>query len=213
MLYDHQTGSLWSSVRHEAIQGKMKGSKLEVLENLTVTTWAAWKKAHPDTKVLTVRGAQSPGYDRYARYHAGYQRGVRPVQNSDSRLPDKTPVIGIRLGGKQKAYPLRSLPAGIVAQDTFENRPLVIARLLKAGKVVVYERQMDGKALKFPWKSKTGIVVETTTKSTLDLATGQFTAGPLKGRKLKPVAFTQLYWFAWMDYYPKSELWRAPRLR
>ena len=38
-------------------------------------------------------------------------------------------------------------------------------------------------------------------------------SGKLKGKKLKALEFTRLYWFAWFDYYPKTEIWTAPRIR
>jgi hypothetical protein len=53
--WDHDTGSIWSQPRGEAILGPRKGDRIELLPS-TLTTWAAWKSAHPATFALDVIG-------------------------------------------------------------------------------------------------------------------------------------------------------------
>ena len=51
--WDHDTGSVWSQPRGEAILGPRKGDRLELLSS-TLTTWDAWRDAHPNTLALDV---------------------------------------------------------------------------------------------------------------------------------------------------------------
>lgn len=211
VLYDHQTNSYWSSVRHKAIKGKMAGTKLELLDGLRVTTWGAWKRQHPDTKVLTVRGVQSPGRDRYAGYHGRSSRGVRPVEHSNTRLPAKALVIGIKGKTEEKAFPMQLLPRGRIVTDTIDGRPLIVARTVATGQVVVWSGALGAAALRLPARTQSDLVVDRASKSTLDLVTGKFTAGPLQGKRLSAVEHTRLYWFVWADYYPKSKIGGLPK--
>ena len=53
--WDHETGSIWSQPIGEAIAGPLKGQQLELLPS-TLTTWEAWRTAHPDTQALDIDG-------------------------------------------------------------------------------------------------------------------------------------------------------------
>lgn len=70
LLYDHQTESLWSQIREEAVTGPFAGTRLRAVPS-TMTTWAEWRQQHPDTLVLST----DTGFDRdYERdpYAGGY---------------------------------------------------------------------------------------------------------------------------------------------
>jgi hypothetical protein len=51
--WDHETGSIWSQPLGEAIIGPLEGATLELLPS-TLTTWSAWREAHPETEALDV---------------------------------------------------------------------------------------------------------------------------------------------------------------
>ena len=51
--WDHETGSIWSQPKGEAIAGPLKGRKLELVPS-TLTTWDAWTTSHPGTLALDV---------------------------------------------------------------------------------------------------------------------------------------------------------------
>ena len=51
--WDHETGSIWSQPLGEAIIGPLEGATLELLPS-TLTTWGAWREAHPETEALDV---------------------------------------------------------------------------------------------------------------------------------------------------------------
>lgn len=123
LLYDRQTGSLWSQIMQTAISGKMKGTKLEAMP-MTHTTWRDWLLRHPETEVLSDR----TGYRRNYRVdpYPAYRRDSRlffPVAAEDDRYPRKSIVLGLEVDGRFKAYPFRELDKSPPSfTDEFEGR-------------------------------------------------------------------------------------------
>ena len=122
-----------------------------------------------------------------------------------ARNPDKLDDLCQKTGAT--AYPDRLLPEGRIITDTVDSRPVIVARTPQTKLLVAWAGSVDGAAVKLPSRAATDLVVDDVSKSTLNLATGTFTTGPLKDKKLTPVKFTRLYWFAWADYYPRSRIW------
>ena len=128
LLYDRHAPlgreSLWSQVQMRAVTGPAarEGRQLRLLPS-SLTTWARWREAHPETTVLSPGTGHSRPYDRspYAAYFASDELmfpatarapGVRGLRNKD-------PVVVVQAGGMAKAYPVRDLraaagPTGIV---------------------------------------------------------------------------------------------------
>lgn len=110
LLYDRQSGSLWSQLLGKSISGKYAGTHLRQIP-LTHITWQKWQEVHPDTMVLST----STGYERdYSRNPYGsYGTSKRlyfPVENTPTNdLHPKETVLGISLDGAHKAYPFSIL--------------------------------------------------------------------------------------------------------
>ncbi|GAB4178353.1 MAG: hypothetical protein OHK0026_02760 [Rhodocyclaceae bacterium] len=117
LLYDRQTRSLWSQLLEKAISGPMRGRALATIP-LTHTTWGDWRKAHPDTRVLSRDTGYARAYDRDP--YAGYESDLRtlfPVQFRSEGFHPKERVLGVRIGGQAKAYPFVELgkTSGVVS--------------------------------------------------------------------------------------------------
>lgn len=109
LMYDGQTGSLWSQIRGQAISGSMKGTQLEMLP-IQNTTWQKWKQDYPDSLVLFNKTGYVRGYARDP--YEGYDKSDDlnfPVMNLDKRYHPKELVIGLKLDGFVKAYPFTEL--------------------------------------------------------------------------------------------------------
>jgi hypothetical protein len=109
LLFDRQTNSLWSQILSKAINGPLMGTRLETIP-ISHTTWADWKKRHPDTLMLST----DTGFDRdYGRDpYAGYTENPKilfPVSGQSTRYHPKEQVIGVEVNGKFKAYPFVEL--------------------------------------------------------------------------------------------------------
>jgi len=109
LLYDRETGSLWSQLLAQAVTGPAKGAKLEIVPTAH-TSWEDWHARHPGTLVLS----EDTGYARnYARDpYAGYDVSpviFFPVANASARFDSKEVVLGVEIDGRRKAYPFVEL--------------------------------------------------------------------------------------------------------
>lgn len=109
LMYDHQTESLWSQIKQEAVTGDMMGHRLTLLP-LRHTTWGIWKREHPNDLVLSTDTGYVRDYSRdpYASY-AQSSLLMFPVEKLDGRLDPKSWVIGLEINGQTKAYPFSEL--------------------------------------------------------------------------------------------------------
>lgn len=124
VMYDRQTNSLWSQISGTAVTGELKGKRIKFLPAEPVR-WVDWKKAHPNTLVLS-GSFECSQYNLNCRRnyninpYEGYERSEAiqfPVDNTDSRLPNKELVTGIEISGKFKAYQNRK----VLEIDAFED--------------------------------------------------------------------------------------------
>lgn len=109
LLYDHQTESLWSQIRREAVTGRMIGTRLSPFF-VSHTTWGEWRREHPETLVLSKETGFLRDYNRDP--YSGYEKSpliMFSVVNRDGRFHPKEWVLGIELEGVAKAYPFSEL--------------------------------------------------------------------------------------------------------
>ena len=109
LLYDRQTGSLWSQIEQTAVTGVMRGTKLAAIP-LTHTTWRDWRERYPETEVLS----NETGFrrDYKTNPYLDYSRAGRlmfPVAQENSKYRRKSMVLGLELDGYFKAYPFSEL--------------------------------------------------------------------------------------------------------
>lgn len=128
LLYDRQTESLWSQILSEAISGSLKGSNLKTLP-VSHTSWASWKKEHPDTIVLSAETGFNRDYSRSP--YAGYGDNEQiffPVNKQSRAYHPKERVLGVTINGKTKAYPFKELAKlkGNVVTDNFAGKQLTV---------------------------------------------------------------------------------------
>ena len=109
LLYDHQTGSLWSQIRSQAISGALKGTEIKPVVTAH-TTWPDWLNRYPDTQVLSTDTGYGINYRKTA--YSEYQRSRQlmfPVKNRSNKYSNKELVLGITIGDTFKAYPFKEL--------------------------------------------------------------------------------------------------------
>jgi hypothetical protein len=104
IMYDEETSSYWQQIGGFAIAGELFGERLERI-NLDTVSWKDWKEKHPDSEVLSKDTGISRNYgnDPYGSYYEDDSKFF-PVNNEDDRIHSKTPIVGVELGGKFKAY-------------------------------------------------------------------------------------------------------------
>ena len=128
VIYDRYEGNLWNQLTGEALVGPAAGRD-EILKQIpiTTTTWANWKKAYPETSVLS----RDTGYDgNYNLYPYGTYESddqiLFAVENLDNTIQLKTRVFGLRIGEKFKAYPIATISAEKTITDQIDNQKITI---------------------------------------------------------------------------------------
>jgi len=109
LLYDRETGSLWSQIMAKAINGPLKGKSLKQLP-LTHTSWQDWKTQYPDSSVLSTNTGFKRDYTKSP--YDGYEKSNQiffPVSARDQRFHNKEWVLGVKIGEIYKAYPFSEL--------------------------------------------------------------------------------------------------------
>lgn len=205
VMYDRQTGTLWSQLLGEAVEGTLVGTRLEYLP-ATMTTWENWRQMHPDTTALQKGyvGSRDP-YSGY--YSSSTSLGVLGVENLDHRLGLKEFVIGVEIDQDASAYPFGVLSEAPVVNDEVGGVPIVVAFDAETATGAVWERMLeDGTLLEFA-EVESELMRDTATGTLWNGVTGQAVEGDLAGETLKPVANTMVFWFAWADFHPETELY------
>lgn len=87
VYYDRETGSLWSQILAESVAGPMTGAGMKILPAENVS-WAAWRKAHPETTVLSPQTGYGWDYrkDPYRDYPLPRQRALLVTDGTETRI-------------------------------------------------------------------------------------------------------------------------------
>jgi hypothetical protein len=219
ILFDRETGSLWSQLLGGAITGPMRGRLLRTVP-LVQTTWSEWLREHPRTRVLSVARdseaeqftrpfAESSDYgtDLSDSPYSGYASKVGVYFRRSVRgLSEGSLVLGLRLRGRAKAYPLVVLAARGAVDDELAGEPVLIVGDEDAISASAFSRRLGGRVLTFRAQGKA--LVDHQTGSRWSPLTGRAMSGPLAGRGLRRLAATPSYWFAWRGLYPRTTIYR-----
>jgi len=105
-MYDRNHLGLWSQLKMGGLTGKLSSRSLSELPAI-VTTWKDWRKKYPQTSIVSGRTGYPRNYNRnpYKEYHANHEV-MFPVPQKDQRLASKDLVLGLKIKGVTKAYPL-----------------------------------------------------------------------------------------------------------
>lgn len=222
VMFDRKTETLWQQFTGKAIVGDYVGTTLTQIPS-QIISFDQFKKNYPNGKVLT----RDTGYDR--NYGANPYTGYDDINNSplfdagndDDRLPPMEKVIGVHLNLYQKAYPYSITRKEQVINDKVGEPPLLIihtegatsaldaaeiADSKESGSTGVFKRTLDGQELTFALKS--GQIIDEQTESVWTI-TGEAVEGPNKGKKLETVTFGDYFAFAWLVFWPDTEIYKA----
>ena len=114
VMQDKETDSYWSIMKGGSTAGQLSGTALVELPVSEKTSWAEWVARHPDTKVLSVDGAEHAG-DGYERYWEAPE-GFRGQVATDKRLDTKAPIFAFEHAGNRFAVAHANFEGGHVIE-------------------------------------------------------------------------------------------------
>lgn len=223
LMYDRQTGSLWTHFNGQGAVGHYAGVQLDLIPTQTVS-YGKFVEAHPDGKVLT----QDNEHNRQSQYgRNGYvgedtsdgTSGALFRGEVDERLPRKERVVGLLVEGASLAVPFTELEKqpvqevteGDVKMVVFYEKGLAspvdqprIADGRDVGQSGVFTPEADRQELTFTSETN-GVFVDDQTSSTWNIF-GQATAGPLEGEQLESIPHVDSFWFSWAAYRPDTQI-------
>ena len=217
IMYDRTDGerSLWPQMLREAGCGSKLGQPLPLIASSEVT-WDRWRGLYQDGLVV-VRpgGGLSTAYDRYP--YGDYEslentQLFYPQSVTDGRRPVKERVLGVlddADGGK--AYPFGELrgdgSAVTVVNDMVGGKPVLVVWDNAGEAAFALNPVVDGQTLSFEFTA--GDIVDAGTGSRWRVD-GLAFEGPMEGTRLEPVEGAYIaFWFAWIAFQPRTELWEA----
>lgn len=210
ILYDTTTGSLWSQILAVAIDGQMRGKRLERYP----VYWCRWggvKSRYPNAQVLSRATGYKRNYGRdpygsYLRPGSYYDdaRLVHQVQPQNNRLPLKERILGLEIEGIYGAMVVDS-----VRQAKVLNQPLGLHRIVgiydeELDRVRVFDRRLpDGTLLDF--QVFEGKYTDRDTRSQWN-SDGECVYGRHRGKKLTPILAVDSMWYAWYSFHPDTKV-------
>ncbi len=210
LMYDRATNSLWNQFTGEPVAGPLadSGVRLPFFPSV-LTTWEEWLAEHPDTTALDVETGVYPSdvyrneWEPDAIYYNYFNSPLTmfPVFGRSGDLAQKETVIGVRLGGEAKAYPVSAFADEPVINDAVGGRPIVLTGRSAFGEARVYERgaqtftAQDGGSL----RSADG-ALWTPGEDALAEA-----GGP---RTLSRIPTITSFWHGWRSFHPDAALYK-----
>lgn len=205
VMFDRETGTLWTQVDGSALRGPLAGQRLAEVPALQ-TTWKVWKQLHPDTLVL--RKPPDVRSSRYADYFADPERRGLSGTRGDQRLDGKTLIVGVHADDDAVAIPVSALMKKRVVDVELAAQPLVIFYAKENGTAAAFRAMANGRRLSFRVRKegRQTLLEDAETGSQWSPVDGRAVAGPLKDARLEPVAYLVSYWYAWSAYRPRTRL-------
>ena len=190
-MQDVETGTLWSHILGEAMEGKLKGKRLESLPCF-MTDWKTWLDGHPHTTVVMLQRTDL-GFKRQM-YFRSEAFGLGLTQNDSARF-----------------WRMDLLAEQPVVNDKMKNDPLLVVFDEASQSARVFSRDVDGRTLQFDQMAPLSQVAESLkdhqTGSFWDWRTGKALRGPMLGKTLREVPAIMTFGHAWLTFHPETTRW------
>jgi hypothetical protein len=178
--WDHGTGSIWSQPLGEAILGPLRGERLELLPS-TLTTWGAWRVAHPATVALDVRG-----------WSTGFH------------LEDM--AIVVEFGSEAVAYEIPALRVSGSISDVVSSVPIVVViDPADATRWAVFSRVVDDRVVRLDL-TPAGLV-DRQSGTVFDPFLGVGVSGPLADQTLDKLPAFTAFPEDFVTFFPTGRVW------
>jgi hypothetical protein len=226
IIADKQTETWWQQISGSGLVGKLAKKELDIIPSQLISVEDFFKR-FPEGLILSPRtGTTAEGQYGINPYENYDQLDNKPWSHFfdhtklDTRLQPMDRIIDVKGNKNYKVYPFTIIQKEGVINDRFENKNIVIfykkgtvsvmdkreiAKSKDIGSATVFSAKLDGRVLSF--QKKNGKIIDVETQSTWDI-TGLCIQGKMKGEKLEPEAHGNHFAFAWLNFYPDSEIYK-----
>lgn len=129
LMYDHETQSLWSTLKGRPVVGPLVGQGIRLTpRHVVTTTWGEWKTRHPKTTVLSLETGHKRDYGEGVAYQDYFatDKLMFTVPQIDRRLKNKDEVLVVRRGEDSLAIAAHFLNSQPVYQDSVGGVSFVV---------------------------------------------------------------------------------------
>ncbi len=119
LMYDLRSGSVVDTFTGKALSGPMRKAGVTLAQTtVVVTTWGAWRAAHPKTTLLAQDGGIGRSYPLDPLGGRDAQGPIFPVGDVDPRLPVHEVVLGLTgPQGQALAFPRAAVQLALAAGE------------------------------------------------------------------------------------------------
>ena len=227
VMLDRNTETLWQQLMGVGIVGELDKKELDILPSLIISVEEFFNR-YPKGEILS----KQTGFGDSEKYYGtnpykGYDdENSKPYEHFfasdkiDKRLPPMERIVDIENNGMYKIYTFKSIEKEGVINDAFKSKNVVlfhqsgtvsvldqsdISSSKDIGTISVFNRKLDGNILSF--ERSNGVFKDIQTKSSWDI-TGYCYEGKLKGKQLNIEPHSNHFAFAWLAFYPETEIYK-----
>lgn len=201
--YDRATGSNWSQILNECVNGELKGQKI-AFYSMVETNWGTWKKLYPETEVLSLNtGFSRPyGTSPYGDYATNNDRFLFPVAK-DERLPLKERVHAITFEDQARVYRFVHFGPGnnIIRENIAGTEYLIVGN---QDFIVSYALDVTQTELDFKYVLENSNILLTDQENNKWDVFGVAVEGPRTGETFGNARSFMGYWFSIPAFYETS---------
>lgn len=204
IAYDRKTGSYWSQMMVQSINGSQMGATPETY-HLIEMKWSSWKEAFPNSEVLSGVSGFESNYQTppYGNYPNDNESILFPIEREDDRLERKAYGHGIFYNSSLQVIPTEGFAEQMEVININANGKEVIVAGSSEHSIAVsfYRKLSDGTRLTLqPAQGEFPVIMEDDEGNKWNVF-GEAISGPRKGEELNPIPSYNAYWFAWADFF------------
>lgn len=202
-MHDVETGSLWPQPWGECFTGASVGKKLTEYPAIH-TTYAEFKKLYPHGQLLKKPEKGEPGSPYSDYFDDSEKLGMFGRLNDYERMPGKDKVFGLRRGDKQVAVSLAYLISNRRALITGVGDPIIVTYDASSETASAFVFEGNQRAAVKGLKVEGDRMIAPGGRAVWNSKTGKLVEG--EGIDLSVVPTMSSYWFAWVSFFPQTEL-------
>ena len=132
------------------------------------------------------------------------------VEEANSWLDAREPVIHLEVDGEARAYPLQILIWHEIVNDVVSDMPVAVTFCPLCNTAIAFDRRLHGRTLDFGTtgnlRNSDLVMWDRQTESWWQQITGEAIVGQLTGRKLEMLPATILSWQAFKQQFPQGRV-------